>query len=294
MGLAPALLRLLPACVAAVPAVGAPPPALRAELGLSPWYRKAIVTGGLAIVASEKSSDYALREAAFVVDAMLAGRDDVRAALVKRRVRVAVMAPTEMTCDVPEHSDLEPPAYWNKRARGLGATRRRPAISAAEENLLNYDGDPYRGESILVHEFGHTIHEMGMAEVDPTFDGRLRRAYDEAMSRGLWRGTYAATNHKEYWAEGVQDWFDCNLTDRPQHNQVGTRAALHEYDPGLAALMAEVFGDRGWRYVPPVSRPQPAHLQGLDRAAAPRFVWPAQVLEAFARYQQSRGPSRER
>ena len=127
---------------------------------------------------------------------------------------------------------------------------------------------------------------MAVNQLDPGFDARLRSAYAEAMQRGLWNGTYAATNHKEYFAEGVQDWFDCNLTRRPQHNDIGTREALQKYDPPLAALLAEVFRGNRWRYVAPIARPQPGHLAGFDRPSAPRFSWPREVLEAFARWQR--------
>jgi hypothetical protein len=32
------------------------------------------------------------------------------------------------------------------------------------------------------------------------------------------------------------------------HNEIGTRAQLKTYDPDLAQLVSEVFGDRSWRY----------------------------------------------
>src|SRR5260370_1668346 len=105
------------------------------------------------------------------------------------------MAPTEMTTDLPEHSDLTPKEYWDKRARGLGATPARPAVSCGEENLLNLKGDRYNKENILIHEFGHVVHEMGMDGIDPDFDGKLREAYKKAMDKGTWKDTYAATNH---------------------------------------------------------------------------------------------------
>ena len=62
---------------------------------------------------------------------------------------------------------------------------------------------------------------MGFAAIDPEFDGRLRAAYARAMDKGLWKETYAATNHKEYWAEGVQSYFDCNAPPAwcPQRRQ---------------------------------------------------------------------------
>ena len=228
-----------------------PPPA---ELGLAPFYRKHISVGGLPVVGSEKAPDAALRKAAETIRHMLAERPDVLAELARSKVRVAVMAQSEKTTDIPEHSDLKPKPYWDQRARGLGATRWRPAVSCAEENLLRYPDDPYRGEDILVHEFAHTIHLMALNHIDETFDARLEQMYHNAIDAGLWHRTYAATNHREYWAEGVQAWFDCNLEADPPdgiHNHVNTREELREYDPALAKLIAETLGDIEWRFSPP-------------------------------------------
>jgi hypothetical protein len=268
--------------------VGEPSEAVRGALKLDPFYRKCVVVDGLAVVGSGKASDYALLEAAYLVDRMLAGRRDLRQALVKNKIRVAVMAPTEFTTALPEHSDLRPAAYWNKRARGLGATRARPAVSCGEENLLQYPGDPYQGENMLVHEFGHAVHEIAMKEVDEKFDGLLASAYERAMRDGLWKGTYAATNRSEYWAEGVQSWFDCNQVANNQHNGINTRAKLQEYDPRLAKLLAEVFRGNEWRYVAPLSRKEAGHLAGFDHGKAPRFSWPAELLKAYQEIEASK------
>ena len=96
--------------------------------------------------------------------------------------------------------------------------------------MLNLKGDRYGQENILIHEFSHAVHQYGMREVDPTFDGRLRRAYEKAMAEGLWKGTYLATDHGEYWAEGAQAYFDCM---RPQFG-ANTREKLKKYDPDLS------------------------------------------------------------
>lgn len=228
--------------------VGPVPEAERERLSLSPFYEKHVSVGGLPIVSSPKVSDEGLREAAAIVQTMLAGRDDIREALIRNRVRVVVMASSEQTTDIPEHSDLKPKEYWDRRARGLGATQERPAISCGEENLLNLPGDRYDAENILVHEFAHTIHEMGISSVDPDFDGKLRAAYDAAIAAGLWKDAYAATNHKEYWAEGVQSYFDTNRESDDVHNHVDTRAELAEYDPRLYALIDSEFRGSKWRY----------------------------------------------
>lgn len=262
----------------APPPVTEPPEALRRELNLDPFYTRCVLTAGVPVVASSRVTDPALREAAYLIGRVLAGRDDLRQALVRQRIRFGILAATEYTADMPEYRSVRPPEFWNKRARGLGATPRQPLVSCGEENLLNYPGDPYDGENILIHEFAHAIHGVALATVDPTFDGRLAAAHTEALRQGLWRDTYAATNRAEYWAEGVQAWFDCNQRTDPQHNGIRTREQLQAYDPRLAALLAEVFRGNAWRYVRPDRRPTPGHLADYDPAKAPRFTWPADVL----------------
>jgi hypothetical protein len=207
--------------------------------------------------------------------------------MIKNKVRCAVMAYSERTTDIPEHSDLKPKDYWNVRARGLGATPIRPAVSGAEENLLNYPGDPYSTENILIHEFGHAIHEMGLRTADPTFDSRLRQAYRDTLKAGRWKGTYAASNPHEYWAEGVQSWFNTNRENDAQHNHVNTREELKAYDPSLASLLAEVLGDGAWRYERPGTRTEQAHLAGYDPSRAPRFAWEPELLAAKRRMRGS-------
>ena len=114
-------------------------------------------------------------------------------------------------------------------------------VPAEPQNVLRYPGDPYDTESILVHEFAHAMHDMGLKRVDEEFDPRLQAIYDEAMAEGLWEGKYAATNHHEYWAEGVQSYFDTNRPPDHDHNHVDTRDELAEYDPRLFELIDETF-----------------------------------------------------
>jgi xylan 1,4-beta-xylosidase len=220
------------------------PAAIREKFELDPFYQKHVDAGGLPILSSSQVSDAGLLEAAHLIDQMLANREDLRQELIKRRVRFVVMAPTEMTTDVPEqaHMDSE---YWDRRARGLGGR----ICSCGEENLLNLKGDRYSNENILIHEFSHTIHNFGLRRLDAEFNSRLQQLYDEAMKSGLWENTYAATNPEEYWAEAVQSYFDCNAPPRRRvHNDVDTREELKDYDPKLFALIDESFKSPPWRY----------------------------------------------
>lgn len=215
---------------------------------LSEFYQQGLDVDGVLILASEKVDPRAMQEAAKLIRQMLDDAPGVQKALVKGKVRVTVMAADEYTTDVPEHAFLKPKDHWDRRARGLGATPRVPVVSCGEENLLGMKNDPYRGENILLHEFSHAVHEVGMLGVDATFDGRLKAAYEAAKVKGLWKGTYAETNHKEYFAEASQSWFHCNAAAGGIHNDVTTRKKLREYDPELAKLLVEVYGKNKWVY----------------------------------------------
>ncbi|MCH2145859.1 MAG: hypothetical protein MK082_12050 [Phycisphaerales bacterium] len=271
------------------PVVVSPPPAALVErLGLDDFYAKCTMVRGLPILSSSEVDDRAHLEAAWLITRMLEHRPEVIEAVGASGTRFVIMAPDEMTTDVPEHSDLTPPDYWDKRARGLGATDERPAVSCGEENLLQFPGDPYKTENILIHEFAHAIHEMGMRSVDPTFDARLGDVFNAAMEEGLWDGVYASTNRMEYWAEGVQSWFDTNRENDDQHNHVNTREELKAYDPRLADLVEEVFGDLEWRYVGALQRVGTDHLAGWDPGRSPTFAWPEEVTAAYEAHERSR------
>lgn len=230
---------------AVIPKVGPVPKELRESLHLDPFYAKYIDYKGYPILSSQKVADEALLEARYLISRMLADREDILQALRKKNCRFVVMAPTEMTTDVPEQRNMKPKDYWDKRARGLGGR----VTSCGEENLLNLKGDRYFNENILIHEFAHCIHEQGLRAVDPKFDERLRMVYARALDSGLWKKTYAATNEKEYWAEGVQSYFDCNAPASGVHNDIDTREKLAKYDPALFELIDGVFQKSSYHYI---------------------------------------------
>jgi hypothetical protein len=163
----------------------------------------------------------------------------------------------------------------------MGGSLIDPYGSCAEENVLGYPGDPYAAECIVILEFAHSIHLRGMVNVDPTFDERVKAAYDAALKAGLWKGAYASFDHREYFAEGVQSWFDNNRESDSDHNHVNARAELLTYDPSLAALCREVFGDTEFYYTKPATRLS-GHMAGYDPAKAPTFVWPERLKRVKA------------
>lgn len=223
--------------------VGRPPSALR----LDPAYQQYCDAGGLPVVAGAAVNAAAVQQAAAVVRTMLSGMPEVARALVASEVRVGIIGEHQVLTDMPENRDIyqsNPGTDWNARTRGVGATSRMPLSSAGEENILCFEIDRYRGENILVHEFAHTIKQMGIERVDSTFKARTESTYRRALAAGRWQRTYASENAEEYWAEGVQDYFDVNASAVPTngiHNQVHTRAQLRDYDPELFQLIDPWF-----------------------------------------------------
>jgi len=260
-----------------------PPPAGEIKrLKLDKDFYKKYINTCLPVISSAKVSDAALREASYLVGRILGGRGKIVKALNERGTRIVVMAYNEFTTDIPVSRKMESD-FWDMRARGICGGN---MVSCAEENLLNFKGDPYYTESIFIHEFGHKIHN-GACMVDKTFDKRLRGVYETGRKKGLWKGTYAVTNHGELWAEAVQTWFNTNRQNDSQHNHVNTRIELKEYDPALAKLVEEVLGDTPWRYTKVTDRKDKEldHLKGYDPSKALKFVWPKRVREGFARWQ---------
>ncbi|KAJ3399335.1 hypothetical protein HDV05_001853, partial [Chytridiales sp. JEL 0842] len=182
--------------------------------------------GGLPIVGSDKVRDEALYRAQALLFNLASTMNPQIFTFMSGtpNIRAALMAESELTTDIPEHSDLTPKEYWDQRARGLGATLARPAVSGGEENLLCTPSDRYRGECILLHELSHSIQEFGANYLFPDFQSRLDAAFANVVQRNLFENTYARTNPAEYWAEGAQAYFDCNAVSSPPngvHGEIG-------------------------------------------------------------------------
>ena len=213
------------------------------------FYQKYIETEGLYVTSSGKVSDEALLKACDIISLMLAKRPDVKAHMMKKGCHVMVIGKDEETCDLPEFAHIcnceDSIKYWNWRARGFGgAPEDEFSSSCGEENLLALPQDKYVGENILIHEFAHLIHTVGIVGVEPDFNERLEALRQNAIRKGLWEKTYAVSNKEEYFAECVQSFFNCNRYAEPAngvHNWVNRRTKLKTYDPDMYRLLQEYF-----------------------------------------------------
>jgi hypothetical protein len=165
---------------------------------------------------------------------MLADRPDLRKELIRKKWKLAIMAETEVTYDIPEHRKFRPlpkidderltpqqrenynkpggvgtmtgEQYWNSRGRGFGGEPNgENTTSCAEENLLGYPGTRYFGSSICVHEFSHGIMRGAIYTVDPEYRKAVEDAYAAAKAQGLSSAQgYPGNNFNEYWATGIE------------------------------------------------------------------------------------------
>jgi len=210
------------------------------------FYTKHIDVNGMPVAASTEVADLALQRTHFIVTHMLAGRPDVIDAMVKNGMYLIVIGRDQVYTDMPEYRNHPNPAYENERVRGTGG---KPT-SFGEENLLSLPIDRYDDESIAVHEFCHTI-DATLRAIDPTWVEQRNAVYRNAMDKGLWKSTYAASNPGEFWAEIAQSYFDSNRVSNWNHGPVGTREQLKAYDPASYELARTTFNlepEQDWRY----------------------------------------------
>ena len=168
--------------------------------------------------------------------------------------QVSIIGADQRITALPEFAELystQPGTDWNRLGRSFPGTEEIPVAAGAEENLLCLESDRYEGEDMFIRDFGWTIRRFGIATADPRLDRSIEDAYIRAIAAGLWQNTIAEVNSDQYWAEGVQSFFDANneeTDERDQvHNQIDTRDELREYDPLLYGLLVEVFGETEWR-----------------------------------------------
>ena len=253
-----------------------PPQEVRDFFDLDSFYQQWINIEGYPVIASANVSPYAMKEAAWQIRQMIGHRRDILKALAQLRGRFIILAYNEMTTDAPENRGFFPRFFHNVRARGGGG-------------LFTFGGEEsaFGRISLVVHELAHSIHGNALNQlIDPTFDNRLKAVYNAAMEKGLWSGTSLTANKDEYWADGVDSWF--HTTIFIDTNPIKTRDALKAYDPALALLIAEVFGDNDWRYTAAVTRTHLPHLRGFNPQDVRIVEYPPGMLEA---YEELRNPA---
>jgi alpha-glucosidase len=255
------------------PSVIAPP----ARFKIDPYYSKFTWAREFPVLGSKQVGDEALLKANDTIRKMFAYRHDILKAMITDGARLVVLGRKEKLSDLPEFKEAKSKAGFDE-VRYLDYNTSQKLMVVPEENVLGLSGEPFGGRCMVVGVFARALHqvtalrpvipdfdqrrdkqqyELRVKRLDVEFDRRLQKAYDGAMARGLWKGTTAARDRVEYWAAGVEAYFDAagegqppQGTDRP----ITTREALKAYDPDLYALVDETMAYRehvDWRYKRP-------------------------------------------
>lgn len=214
------------------------------------YYKKYVMLGttlenSIPIVSGKNVSDEALKKAKIQCAAIANTLPvSVLNTLRAQRIFIVIFGNNEYPDVIPGwDSNLDATRY----AGGYGPNMPGASCGIHEGDILNNTFDRYPNENIVIHEFGHAVIDFGLDKLYPGFKTNVLAIWNRAKSKGLWTNTYAISNASEYWAEGVQSYFNLN-TRAPEagdgtHNHVSTRAVLKTYDPELYDLLHSVYGD---------------------------------------------------
>ncbi len=254
------------------PSVMPPPERFKVD----PYYTKFTYSREFIVLGSKHVSDEALLKANDTVRKMFAYRHDVLKALIEDGTRLVVLGRREKLSDLPEfQSDRTKVGFDLARYCDYRPDLKRLVVP--EENVLGLAGEPFAGKDLVVSVLARALYqvtgrrpvindfdrrrdkqqyELRVKRLDVEFDRKLRKLHAEATKKELWKGTPAARSPVEYWAAGVEAYFDAaGAMEPPQgaERPVATREALKAYDAELFALVEETMAYRGhadWRSKP--------------------------------------------
>ena len=243
-----------------------------AKLKFDAYYTKFTYAREFPVLGA-KASDAALLAANDTVRKMFAYRHDILKAMIADGARLVVLGRDEKLSDLPEFKDAKNKAELDL-VRYRDYTPALKLMVVPEENVLRLPKEPFAGKDMVVSVFAKGLYrvtalrtadpefenrrekqqyELRVKRLDVEFDKKLATLFDAAIEKKLWKGTAAARDRAEYWAAGVEAYFDAggtgvapNGADRP----VVTREALKAYDSDLFALVDETmaFKERvDWR-----------------------------------------------
>jgi hypothetical protein len=180
------------------------------------FYKKCALMQNILVANSDKVSDYADLEAAYLLDLVMT---DLKPPIAQRirdqKVLCIIVGHDELVSNLPQFiSDKkgEELGFYNWRNRGfLSSKNGRPTALFSEEDVLEYEGGQ-RLESVLIHEFAHVIDKSGF---DKELRTRLTDAFKHAKEKGLWNDGYAAQRFERVKSETPVSLFDALVKSFP-------------------------------------------------------------------------------
>jgi len=211
------------------------------------FFAKTLDCDGIPIRSSRAVDSTAILLACMKIRTMLANIPAARKNLVSNHAELHIIGDREGTSDLPENRNYKHDTYvdaqgentnMDQRTRGVGGL----LASCGEENLLHLPYDRYaNGSDTCTHEFAHDIMENGFTQKQRS---EIEWQYHSSLGKGLWKGSYAAVNAKEYWAELSMWYFGAHGNFVPNGLSTAGPEALRAYDPGAFALVDRLYAGR--------------------------------------------------
>ncbi len=237
-----------------------------------PFYQQEIVMDcGVRILGSKNVRPEAMSKAEEMLEVILAN-EQIADRMGNFGCMLGLYGNGEIAYDIPEHRFEYDEAYLY--VEGFGGTQ---LASIKDANVLRLTtGDyttGYTDESILTHEFAHTVKNYGLTEAQQR---RVETVYADAVGSGKWANSYAGSNPDEYFATITAMWF--NAMDDTWDGQwdgvrgpINTRNELKVYDKEAYDMLSEI-------YVSDVYLPQP-----WENGSVPNnYVYPGSEPEPTA------------
>lgn len=252
------------------------------ELVYDPYYTQFVESkSGIVVKAGKTVQKQIMDIAVDIIDHMLGKIPEVAQKLISLGSDVAVYGITEDAYEVPEHRMGY--VLATRHVEGFGGEDTNPTSSISASCVIRLRSGRYAtmypNEMILVHEFGHAIHLVGMNSLeDQTLADRVRDAYDHAHKNGLWPKAYAGSNYEEYFATLGTIWF--NVMQEGVDGKwdgirgpVNTREELEAYDPVGYQLMKDIYTED------PLPAPWNVAADDYDIDGKPRHEVPSYGLD---------------
>jgi len=190
---------------------------------------------GITIVGSAEVDEKAFAVAEATIERMFEN-NRLNEALIEQGAYVVIADSTQGILDLPEFACLEREFRdgFFDHVCGVADQADYPVATVNELDLLGDRDGPCLGLNILYHELGHLVNNWSL-DVPDYYE--IPILYQQALNAGKYRGQYAATNPKEYFAEATQAYFH-HQEPQLRHD----REWLESYDPELFALLDRVYG----------------------------------------------------
>jgi hypothetical protein len=245
--------------VRAQPSVIVPP----AKFKIDPYYAKFTYAREFVVLGSKIVKDEALLQANDTIRKMFAYRHDILKAMIADGARLVVLGRDEKLSGLPEFQEIAKKGGFDEM-RYLDYSPPLKIMVVPEENVLRLSGEPFAGKNMVVSAFAKGLYqvcgtrpvlqsfgkgakqqyELRVKRLDIEFDNQLAKLHEAAKNAKLWRGTPADRGRSEYWAAGVEAYFDAAGAGFPPHGgdrPITTRDALKTYDAGLFTLVDETM-----------------------------------------------------